>query len=743
MSLALILLIPVVVISLFCAGLVWLSRNIAFQVRLYFCLALLFLIGWVTTLYYSNVDSNLTLFFNRAVYAGPIFAMLFFSLFVDTFYFTASRRFKKLNVVTILLSVITGVIAFTSLNISSITPRLQNGEIAGYNVVPGRLSLLVVAALLLLSVGLFARIMLAYKRADEDKKKPLRLIFRALAAAIIVSLFTNLFAPLLFGGSSIANAISNLAIIVFVTTVAYSVLRYSFLDIRLVVVRSLAYIVGLVVILAAVTGLSVLLFNVLGGGEVSLNGQQLLVFAVLSVAVALSFDPLRSLFVRVTSKLFFKDSYEPAVFISTFNSSLVNGIELEKLLRQASELIEQTLKATFCTIAVKETAHTPRFVIGTRQLEVLQKDERAVIDATLHSNQRVIVRQLLGHETTTNQGLAAIMAKYDVEVIARLLASGDARERGIGYIILGPKKNGEVYNKTDTDMLAIVANELVLAVQNALRFEEIKRFSGTLQQRVDEATHKLRKTNERLRVLDQTKDDFISMASHQLRTPLTAIKGYVSMTLDGDAGKLNDGQKKMLTQAFLSAQRMVYLISDLLNVSRLKTGKFIIEPVESNLAKVIGEELDQLTETVKSRGLELTYHKPEHFPTLMIDETKIRQVIMNFVDNAIYYSKPEGHIDVYLVEKPESIEFTVVDDGIGVPRHEQHHLFTKFYRAHNAKSARPDGTGLGLFMAKKVVIAQGGAIIFKSTEGKGSTFGFTFPKAALLSKQSAVINQKA
>jgi signal transduction histidine kinase len=97
----------------------------------------------------------------------------------------------------------------------------------------------------------------------------------------------------------------------------------------------------------------------------------------------------------------------------------------------------------------------------------------------------------------------------------------------------------------------------------------------------------------------------------------------------------------------------------------------------------------------------------------------------------VYYTPAGGHIEVHLVEKPQSIEFTVSDDGIGVPRHEQHHLFSKFYRAPNAKRARPDGTGLGLFMAKKVVIAQGGAITFRSQEGRGSTFGFTFAKSRL------------
>lgn len=264
-----------------------------------------------------------------------------------------------------------------------------------------------------------------------------------------------------------------------------------------------------------------------------------------------------------------------------------------------------------------------------------------------------------------------------------------------------------------------------------LRFEEIERFNVTLQEKVNVATRQLRQTNDKLRQMDETKDEFISMASHQLRTPLTSVKGYMSMVLEGDAGKLNAQQHKLLDQAFTSSQRMVYLIADLLNVSRLKTGKFVIDAAPTNLAETVEGEINQLVEAAKGRNLELTYDKPKEFPALMLDETKIRQVIMNFIDNAIYYTPSGGHIRVNLAETPETIEFTVVDDGLGVPRADQHHLFSKFYRANNAKKARPDGTGLGLFMAKKVIVAQGGAIIFKSQEGKGSTFGFSFPKKHL------------
>src|SRR5690606_22123578 len=121
----------------------------------------------------------------------------------------------------------------------------------------------------------------------------------------------------------------------------------------------------------------------------------------------------------------------------------------------------------------------------------------------------------------------------------------------------GNKRSGNPYTKLDAKAVEVVANELVIAVQNVLQHEQIQHFTETLQDKVDDATLDLRKANEKLKSLDETKDEFISMASHQLRTPLTSVKGYLSMVLDGDAGKLNEQQEKLLTQAFISSQRMV------------------------------------------------------------------------------------------------------------------------------------------------------------------------------------------
>jgi len=224
------------------------------------------------------------------------------------------------------------------------------------------------------------------------------------------------------------------------------------------------------------------------------------------------------------------------------------------------------------------------------------------------------------------------------------------------------------------------------------------------------------------------------MASHQLRTPLTSVKGYISMVIEGDVGEITKPQKKLLNEAFMSSERMVHLINDFLNVSRIQTGKFIIDKSPVDLSKLVSEEIDSLRPNATARGLKFTYKPPKKFPIMELDEGKMRQVVMNFADNAIYYSSQNATIAVSLSIDNNEVLFTVKDTGIGVPMDEREHLFSKFYRASNARVRRPDGTGVGIYLAKKVIDAHGGKIVFESVEGKGSTFGFRLPLPPSLNK---------
>lgn len=506
-------------------------------------------------------------------------------------------------------------------------------------------------------------------------------------------------------------------------------LRYKLFDVRLIVARATAYILTVAMFLVGYVGVIASINQLIlkdQGGSITIQ----IVYAVVAVFSAPVLVYLKQFFDRWSSRIFYRDSYDPQAFIDSLNQILVTSADIDTLLQKCSNLIQENLKASFCAFYIRQTSYFPDRILGFgleskkfEGLDVIQ-EQSAKLNARVFSSESM-------QDVDPNLEILKVLQKNDITVLVRLVNTLDYELKGIGDILIGPKKSGSPYSKQDIKILEIMANEMVIAIENVLRYEEIEEFNVTLQKKIDDATRELKRSNDKLRALDEAKDEFVSMASHQLRTPLTSIKGYISMVSEGDVGKLNEEQKKMLSQALFSSQRMVYLIADLLNVSRLRTGKFVIETKPTYLPSVIESEISQLTEGAAAKDITLQFEKPSKFPTLNLDEMKIRQVIMNFTDNAIYYTPSGGKITISLKDKKDTVEFAVKDTGIGVPADERHKLFTKFYRANNARKARPDGTGLGLFMAKKVVVAQGGSIIFQSKEGKGSTFGFSFPKARL------------
>jgi signal transduction histidine kinase len=692
---------------------------------------LLFFFLGITTLCWALVNYLTIILINSPDLLYLVRTILFFVVIQNAFFYMFARTFPEhswkhsrkwllaYGVFTALAASATlSPFVFTTVKIEDGLPITEAG--------PGIMVFILHASL---SIGLaFKALAQRIRRASGVQKSQIRiLLYASLINWVLVPITNFVLTPLLKTTTFIVA--SPLYTLAFAGLIAYAIIARRLFDIRAAVARALAYILSLATIVASYA----LLAFVISGrifSDIGDAGAERGFYIGLAVVSSLFYPSVKQFFDRVTNRIFFQDAYDPQAFIDQLNRLLVSNVELESLLQKSVEVIDRNLKCEYTSFIVRETAYTGSRNIGSRQIEMGSDDMAALHVSTPSIHHRVIMVDELADDPQYKR-LYKVLREHDVAVLVRLVATLKYDVEGVGYLLLGQKKSGNPYTDQDVKIIRIIANELVIAVENALRFEEIENFNLTLQHKVEEATKQLRRTNEKLKALDETKDEFISMASHQLRTPLTSVKGYLSMVLEGDAGKLNEMQEKLLNQAFVSSQRMVYLIADLLNVSRLRTGKFVIEQTPVNLADVIEGEVQQLHETAESRQLKLIYAKPADFPQLMLDETKIRQVIMNFIDNAIYYTPEGGTIDIRLEDTGESLNFTVNDSGIGVPKSEQPHLFSKFYRAANAKKARPDGTGLGLFMAKKVVIAQGGAIIFKSQEGKGSTFGFTFDKKKL------------
>jgi PAS domain S-box-containing protein len=232
----------------------------------------------------------------------------------------------------------------------------------------------------------------------------------------------------------------------------------------------------------------------------------------------------------------------------------------------------------------------------------------------------------------------------------------------------------------------------------------------------------------REKMIERIKTEFVSVAAHQLRTPLSAIKWTLRMLLDGDVGELTPEQRDFLEKTYKSNERMIMLINDLLNVTRIEEGRYLYNPVLTEFEPILESLLSFYTEEIKRKGLKLEVEKPkEKLPPVMVDVEKIKLALQNLIENAIKYTLPGGKISISLKRLEDSIEFSIKDTGVGIPKDQQNRVFTKFFRAVNATRLETEGSGLGLFITKNIIEAHGGKIWFESEEGKGTTFYFTLP----------------
>jgi signal transduction histidine kinase len=234
--------------------------------------------------------------------------------------------------------------------------------------------------------------------------------------------------------------------------------------------------------------------------------------------------------------------------------------------------------------------------------------------------------------------------------------------------------------------------------------------------------------NRRLKEVDQMKTEFISVASHQMRTPLSATKWVLRMILDGDMGPLNPQQADLLNKGYQTNERMIQLINDLLNVSRIEEGRFQYRFVHTSLTELVDNVIQEMNNTIKKKDIRFEYKKPaQQLPHVYIDSQKIRLVIQNLIDNAVKYTPQGGKVTVAVKSDASQVVFSVADTGVGIPSHEQGRIFSKFFRADNVIRMQTDGSGLGLFIVRNIIENHHGTVWFDSVEGRGSTFYFALP----------------
>lgn len=310
--------------------------------------------------------------------------------------------------------------------------------------------------------------------------------------------------------------------------------------------------------------------------------------------------------------------------------------------------------------------------------------------------------------TTT---LAQWLSSIPIEVWVPILSDSQV----IGGICLGGKISGEKFFEENFNLLSIIANNCALNIRNARLFLE------------NSEKERIERENEELKRLDKKKSEFVNMVAHELRTPLTSISGFSELMMKKAETKPRESLIKFSRIIFQESDRLRRIINDLLDLSRIKSGKVEMEKVPNNLGSVIEMALANIQLTAEQKRIVLEKNIPNHIRVFSFDRDKMTQVMLNLLSNSIKYTLEGGKVSVVVEVLDDSVRCSVTDTGIGIPEADLGKIFEEFHRVNNELSKNVRGTGLGLTITKSIIEAHGGRIWVSSKEGEGSTFTFELP----------------
>lgn len=513
----------------------------------------------------------------------------------------------------------------------------------------------------------------------------------------------------------VGNILSSL----YVFLTAYAIIAHRLMDIKLVMRRYSVYLFSLISILLAAVGIKYVFDRYLPQYSDWID----LVILMGSISV---YPAIRNYFYRVANKYFFSSLYDSGEVIASLSEKLRSTLEAEKIYGYIFDTLSNAFHAKAVGI-LTYNEKTKKYIInynnGFNTGGQQEFDEDKKLNEIYIKRNRTIITDDIKTQFKNNKTLSLLL-KLGVEILTPL----NVKDKTIGLIALGAKESGDMYNEEDLKVLEVVGAQTAIALENALLYKETKNFSVKMEKEVEKATHDLRKANIQLKKLDAAKSEFISIASHQLRTPLTVIKGYISMMLEGNFGALTKPETESLEKVFLSNERLIQLVENLLNISRIESGRLQFDYKEIDLNKMAESVMEELSGNAKKKNLILQYKPPvKPLALLKIDEEKIRQVVMNLIDNGIKYTK-QGSVTVKLEQIKNKVKFCVSDSGMGIRPEDMVNLFKKFSRGTGTSLIHTEGTGLGLYVARMMIEAHQGRIWAESDgEGKGSRFCFELP----------------
>jgi signal transduction histidine kinase len=535
----------------------------------------------------------------------------------------------------------------------------------------------------------------------------------------------------------------NIVVSLYVFMLFYAMVKYRLMDIRIVARKIFVYF-GISIFAYVFFYFLIWLYNYFFGGLFTTKAY--LVGIIVAPLFVFCFYKMESAVKNFANKYLFVSLYNYQETINQLINELNNYIDLDKLINLIIKTIEKAISIEFVSVYLAYTEEQKikykKFKI--KNLNNKSNEEKFVLMDNflfkyLSKNQKPLIIEELFYfsqeETITKKEKNNLIKLYNQleNIHASLCLPLITNKRLIGIIILGPKISGEPYTDQDVNLLNLLSKQASIAIENAQQYEEIEKFGETLQEKIDKQTKDIIAQKEIVENISRLKSEFISIASHQLRTPMSAIRGYTSMLEDGDCGDLPTPAKTAIRYIHESSVGMIKLINSLLSISRLEKGQIELNLENISIEEIIKDCIKDFEFLAKEKGLTIIYNKPKiNLPTIKGDAEKLKQSFSNIINNAVLYTL-EGKIEVSLNKENNDIIIQIKDTGVGIDPEEQEKMFKSFSRGKGGTELYTQGTGLGLYVAKNFVEMHNGSIsVFSEGKNKGSLFTIKLPIQSIL-----------
>jgi len=689
----------------------WLNR--------YFALFAVAILSWLVTLFdYDRQSGSGLLGLGRLNFASAAFVVLFGFLFVREI--TRNRRHENYDKITLALVAETIVLAALTLG----TPFIDAGEnlSAGQHVTTfGPLfPLFVLHIVLYIAVALWLAFA-SRRRVSPRVRAQLSVIGLGIAAMAAVVLITNLLLPFSFHIFAFQE-VGALSTIALLAALAYAITVHRLFDVRVFVRRALVYTLLLGLTAAAYNGLifgvAILFQGRFGSYDWHTALPNILIFAVLGF----TFEPVRNRLDLSISRLLYRQEQENQELLRSLAQSLNGVLSLDEALELLMTTLVKRLRLRHGVVyvfqpgeggepvikRVKQTGYSRPSVLSISEDSPLiayfsRRPEVVTVEALEELERGVSTKPKAGRELKPPDNVTLIREVREkmIALHAAIAVPLFLKEQPLGFILLSGNASGDTFG--DPWLLETIAVQAVSAIEKARLFES-----------------------------DRMKTEFVSIASHELLTPIAAMQGYLSMILIEHFGKVDSQAREYLDRVYVSANRLAGLVKDLLSVSRLESGKIQLNLRAVNVRESVAGAVQQLQIKAKEKELQLVNsleNQEEALPPVLADPDRLMEILVNLIGNAVKYT-PKGSVTVSArsESKPSPcLRISVADTGLGMSREAQTHLFEKFYRVDSPDTVGIPGTGLGLYITKSMVEKMAGTLAVQSAPGHGSTFAFTLP----------------